>query len=136
MKRGILFAAAALLAGVGLSALFAQDGGYGGALINAKEKALRLKCQNNLKQIHAALDEYRGKFDGYPSSLDALVEKKILNAALLRCPSANTSAGSIDYKIDPSATDGRPLCCCKQAWHQGGRNVLKADGSVEWVKDK
>jgi len=126
----------AVLAGIGLSALLAQEGGYGGALINAQEKARRLKCQNNLKQVWSALQEYRGKNGHFPSDLAALVEKKFIDKKLLKCPSSSTPADAIDYQIAPSAAGGEVLCRCRRAWHQGGRNLLKADGSVEWQKDK
>ncbi len=121
-------------AGVYVAARSASAQGYGDALVNAMEKARRLKCQNNLKQIYAAIQQYRGKEGGRPPSLQALVDKKLIAPALLKCPSAGSAGGAVGYRYSSSAEGNQPLCCCRQPWHQDGRNVLKADGTVEWVK--
>ena len=131
----ILFGALGIGAGAFLAvARRAHAQGYGDALVNAQEQARRLKCQSNLKQIYLVIEEYRNQEGHRPSSLQVLVDKKLISQKLLKCPSGNTSADTIDYRYVSSAGGNDPLCVCSHRWHQNGRNVLKANGTVEWQK--
>ena len=130
---GLLVSIGLLVSGFGLSVVHGQ--GYGDALLGAMEKARRLKCQNNLKQIHAALERYRGSAGGWPSDLNALVQKKLIDVKLLKCPSAASPAGSIDFVFrKPASGNGEEIIVYDKATnHSGGCNVLQLDGTTQWL---
>lgn len=116
--------------------------GYSGAMVDAHEKSKRLKCRNNLRQIGMALFMYRQVTDGqWPKDLEMLVDKKYLtNRKVLRCPSARSPAGSVDYVL--VKTEGRGFDAAdvivydRKENHKGGRNVLQFDQQVLWLSEE
>ncbi len=128
MKRIGWIAAFALIAAVGVGVHYAS--GDAGSIV--QDKARQMKCQNNLSQIKGALAAYHAKHGGNPSSLQALVDAKLIDAKFLTCPSGPGSGINYQYSAGAKGTD--PLCRCGGAWHSGGRNVLKADGTIEFQK--
>ena len=128
MKRLLWIVAALAIAGLAVS--FHDASGDASSMV--QDQARREKCKNNLSQIWLALGKYRGPHGGYPSSLQALADAKLIDAKLLVCPSA--PGNGVSYSISPSAKGTDVLCRCGGAWHLGGRNVLKADGTVEYQK--
>ena len=129
MKRLPWIAAALVIAGLAVSIRCAS--GDAGSML--QDQARREKCKNNLQQVWAALGKYRGSHGGYPSSLQALADAKLIDATRLKCPSAPGNA-AVSYQIAPGAKGAAVLCRCGGDWHLGGRNVVKADGTVEYQK--
>jgi prepilin-type processing-associated H-X9-DG protein len=140
-RRGWLAAALllALLGGWGVSNVSAQ--GYGDVLVNSVERARRLKCVNNLKQIHLAMVMYRNDHDdAYPATFQALLDGKYVTGKVLQCPGRRAQEGRIDYGLvrtaDRKFKPGDILVYDREGNHTGGRNVLLVDGQVLWLDEK
>ena len=111
-------------------------------MVDATEKARRLKCLNNLKQIGLALFMYRETFDGkWPKNLETLVDKKCLTTTkVLQCPSAKSPPGSVDYAL--VRTEGRTfgdtdiIVYDRRTNHKDGRNVLLMNQQVQWLSEE
>ncbi|HUW59104.1 MAG TPA: DUF1559 domain-containing protein, partial [Planctomycetota bacterium] len=128
-------------------ALTGEPTGYAGAMVDAQEKAKRLKCRNNLKQIGMALFMYHQMTDGkWPEDLEALVDKRYLTSRkVLQCPSARTPAGSVDYVlVKTTRKDGRPrtfepndiIVYDRKTNHADGRNVLLFNQETQWLSEE
>jgi len=121
----------------------------GPSFVRAREFARRARCAENLENIYSAIEAYRQSHQGeYPPTLQSLVEAGLLDAERLHCP--GTPAGSgIGYEyFPPAAADTRPatqphvLVRDRTGNHgsnvndkrlEEGRNVLYANGNVNWV---
>ena len=82
------------------------------ALNQARERARRISCTSNLKQIGLALAQYAGDFDsrlpekGFYNGLEELRASGVLtDYAVYLCPSTTTSAQSGTSALDESAVD-------------------------------
>lgn len=82
------------------------------ALNQARERARRIACTSNLKQIGLALAQYAGDFDsrlpekGYADGLEELRASGVLtDYAVFLCPSSTTSAQTGTAKLDKATVD-------------------------------
>lgn len=56
------------------------------------------KCQQNLQEIHAAIERYRQRHNGdYPNSLGELVPRYLPEAGRLKCP-ADATSQAVSYR--------------------------------------
>jgi hypothetical protein len=73
------------------------------------------ECQQNMKQIHEAIERYRQRNNGkYPKDLKELVPRYLSDAGALKCP-ADTSAKPLSYQYfqpGPNTPDTAPLLQC------------------------
>ena len=119
----------------------ARAQGYGGVLVKSREKALRLKCMNNLKQIHLAMVMYRNDHDDdYPPTLQALIKGKYITRKVLECPGKRSKVKNrVDYGLVRTAKrklkNDDILVYDRKGNHTDGRNVLLVDGQVLWLKE-
>ncbi len=114
------------------------------ALNNAREKARRVSCMSNLKQIGLALKMYAMDHkDQYPEAnndagLQVLIaEQYLTDPSIFRCPSTPKNSGMSYYYIG-GYTEGKdspnlPQAFDKPGNHKGYVNVLFLDGHVERV---
>ena len=122
----------------------AQDiAGYGGAMVDAVEKARRLSCKNNLLQIGISLALYRDASDGkWPKDLQTLVEKKYLTQKALQCPSVNPHLPGVPVEYELVRTEGRTFADTDiivydhKTNHKDGRNVLLMNQQVQWLSEE
>lgn len=113
------------------------------AIGQARERARRTSCMNNLKQISIALHLYAtDNMERFPRTLQELVDGGYLdNLEIFKCPSASSAvpatadAGDYAYKagLTESADSDEPIGCDKSENHKGqGGNVLFVGGHVKW----
>ena len=106
-------------------------------LAKSREEARRANCKENLSQIGKAIYAYtQNNNDFMPPNLDALIPQYLTSRKAFRCPSTEDEV-SFDYAgpIDPKAiASNTPIMWEKPDDHDGGMNVLYADGHVAWVR--
>lgn len=113
------------------------------AIGQARERARRTSCMNNLKQISIALHLYAtDNMEKFPKNLQELVDGGYLDTLeIFKCPSAPTGipesaeAGDYLYKagLTESADSDTPIACDKPENHKGqGGNVLFVGGHIKW----
>ena len=111
-------------------------------VVKAREKARRVKCQNNLHQIWLAISQYRDDHnEQYPKSLDELYDAYVDDVGVFKCPSAagdkpaTPSAGDYKYNtaITPASKSTAPLLEDKEGSHPGGVNILRVGGQTEFA---
>ncbi len=113
------------------------------AIGQARERARRTSCMNNLKQISIALHLYAtDNMERFPKTLQELVDGGYLdNLEIFKCPSAPTGApdnadsGDYAYKtgLTESADSDTAIACDKPENHKGqGGNILYVGGHVRW----
>lgn len=127
--------------------------------------ARQVLCMNNLKQMYMGMHVFRashGKKKFYPphagekflrcltGCTDAehpadMGKEAVLDKDVLKCPSASTPPGSVDYRgpkryeklkpdvasaLDDSVPAERVIGCDKPGNHANGENAVRFDGSV------
>jgi prepilin-type N-terminal cleavage/methylation domain-containing protein/prepilin-type processing-associated H-X9-DG protein len=113
------------------------------AIGQARERARRTSCMNNLKQISIATHLYAtDNMERFPKTLQELVDGGYIdNLEIFKCPSSSsavpTNADSGDYLykagLTESADSDTPIACDKPENHKGqGGNVLFVGGHVKW----
>jgi prepilin-type N-terminal cleavage/methylation domain-containing protein/prepilin-type processing-associated H-X9-DG protein len=113
------------------------------AIGQARERARRTSCLNNLKQISIALHLYAtDNMERFPKTLQELVDGGYLDSLeIFKCPSSssgipeNTDNGDYLYKtgLTESADSDTAIACDKVDNHKGqGGNVLFVGGHVKW----
>lgn len=124
------------------------------ALANAREKARKVKCMANLRQIGLGLTMYANDFgDHLPPDLPLLYPQYIATPQAFVCPSTASSPTAVatapgtafpssyvyidpGLPLDKIATPASTtiLCYDKTGNHPDGANVLYLDGHVAWQK--
>jgi hypothetical protein len=97
-------------------------------------------CQRNLSLLHDRLANYQIQFGKPSDSLKTLLDREWALPKDLICP--GNEELSIGYFYYPERTIGRNevsrkiLACDWKESHSGGRNVLYANGNIEWLNEK
>lgn len=103
---------------------------YTGAMIDAKDSAMTLQCQTNLRTIYQNLQMYAISKESFPPSLQALVEWSG-GSQVFRCPARDGA----DYIYIPGQSGDMSgenvLVFEPNAVHDGHCNVLRLSGTVE-----
>src|SRR3989338_2728105 len=113
------------------------------AIGQARERARRTSCMNNLKQISIATHLYAtDNMERFPKTLQELVDGGYLdNLEIFKCPSASSAVpatadgGDYVYQtgLTESADSDTSIACDKAENHKGqGGNVLFVGGHVKW----
>lgn len=93
------------------------------------------QCQQNMREIHAAIERYRQRNKGkYPKSLNDLVPRYLPDAGKLRCP-ADISGKAVSYRYFPLKKDSpetSPLLQCDhhQVMNQKIPVIMLKNGEV------
>jgi len=104
------------------------------AIQRVKGHAERAACASNMRQIGQAIHEYRRFYGAFPESLDELLGEADLLPRHLRCPACEDSRAEHYFYLPPEQLDRGTMMVCDLAGnHEGGRNVLFADGHVDWM---
>jgi hypothetical protein len=111
-------------------------GGYADVMVSAKASALRVSCQANLRQLGVALEAHAVRNDErYPSSLDELVAAGLLaGPSAVTCPATRRPYGYV-AGLGPGAPGEWVVAFDGAGSQPGGRNVLRASRSVEWMDE-
>jgi len=110
---------------------------------NAREKARKAKCLNNLRVIGSACimyaDEHQGSF---PAKLADLYPTYVGDHAVFGCPSGGAVTVSGDVPSGDGylsragvkdSTSGNVIAAMCNGHHDNGTNVLFATGGVRWL---
>jgi type II secretory pathway pseudopilin PulG len=108
----------------------------------ARARAHRTECVTNLRRISLGLHTYASEHSrNFPPSLMTLYPKYLADEKAFDCP-ASAFHGTKDipgYEYKTGLTEKSParetIVWDKDGnHHKAGRNVLRVDGSVEWVR--
>jgi prepilin-type processing-associated H-X9-DG protein len=109
------------------------------ALNQAREKARRVNCMSNLKQVGLACIMYADKHsDKFPDDLNELIGEFLPSPKILHCPSAPGEQGTSYVYIRGLTTKStdKILAYDANGNHRGiGRSVLFCDGHVQWMTE-
>jgi len=109
-----------------------------------RERAHRINCANNLRQISIGLHTYAVDHnDAFPATLGALYPNYVDDEKAFDCPSSKTIGTHIspDYSYTTGLTEtASPKDIIAQDANgnhkKAGKNVLKVNGSVEWASSR
>lgn len=110
----------------------------------AKDWANTVDCAHNLRKISLGLHAYAADHNGmFPSGLKELYPAYVENEKFFYCPAAkhDNKAGENGYDYMPGLTEssapGVIIARDKEGNHAKlGMNVLKVNGSLEWIRYK
>jgi len=108
----------------------------------AKERSHRVGCEKNLRSIYLALSAYASENgEEFPKELKALYPNYITDQAVFDCPASNVAGtpGRPDYIYTAGLKALSPAKSVVVEDIDGnhgkrGRNLLRVDGSIDWVK--
>lgn len=103
---------------------------YGGALVDAKRKALALQCQTNMRAIWQNLRMYEIEKESFPPSLKTLIDWGA-DAQLLRCPDPDGAEYIYISGQNKNMSGENVLLYESKAAHEGRCNLLRVDGQIE-----
>ena len=122
------------LLGFGLWWVIKSIGGagqqYSEVLIDTKYTATTVKCQTNLRAIGQNLQMYAISNEGFPPSLQALVQWSG-NSKLFQCPGADGQKYVYIPGQSPDMSGENVLLYEPKAVHDGRCNVLRLNGQIE-----
>jgi len=106
-----------------------------------RERAERINCANNLRQISLGLHMYAGEHnEEFPPNLMALYPSYVKDEHTFDCPASKVvgTPEKPDYNYVAGLTESSPqsdlVAYDLDGNHKkGGRNILRVNGSVEWV---
>lgn len=102
----------------------------------SRRQTAMLLCQDHLRQIDLALQQYAHVHGIYPASLELLIQDKSLSADQASCPLGDgyvyCAGGRKPSEIEPQAI----IIFDKPSNHPGEGNVLYGDGMVQRVTGK
>jgi hypothetical protein len=103
---------------------------YNQAMVNATHKAEMVRCQTNLRAIDQNIQMYAISNDGFPPSLEALVQYSGTKQ-LFHCPDPN----GVDYVYIPGQNPDMPpdnvLVYEPKPMHEGRCSVLRLNGELD-----
>lgn len=110
----------------------------------AKERAYKVLCANNLRKISLGLHMYAAdNKDTFPPTLSALYPAYVSEENVFDCPASKNrgTAQDPDYKYTAGFTEASsPGEIIVEDFHanhkRAGKNAVRIDGSVEWVRGK
>lgn len=105
-----------------------------------KQRAKRIRCENNLMRISLGLHQYAAANKGvFPPSLEALYPKYVGDTKAFNCPAGKRQGTpeSSDYNyvagLSESSSPSEVIVYDADENHgKAGKNVLKVDGEVDW----
>ncbi len=108
----------------------------------ARERAIKMQCANNLREISLRLHAYAADHnDVFPANLSDLYPNYVANGKTFDCPASKTEGTSKnpDYSYAANLRESSDL---KEAivadldgnHKKSGKNILRIDGSVKWVR--
>lgn len=108
-----------------------------------RDRANMIKCSNNIRLISIALHTYAADHnEEFAPDLRSLYPDYIKEEKVFRCPSAKTAgtAEKCDYEYVAGLTESSPpaktIVYDRGGNHKKkGRNILRVNGSVEWVEN-
>lgn len=107
-----------------------------------KDRANIIKCSNNVRMISLALHMYAADHDeAFPGKLTELYPDYIKKEKIFICPasSAREAADKISYEYVAGLTEssnGTDVILYDKDGNHGkiGRNLVRVNGSVEWIE--
>ena len=106
-----------------------------------RERADVLKCSENIRLLSLALHMYAADHDdGFPADLGSLYPRYVKEEKVFDCPSSKLigTAAESDYEyitgLSEASGPAEVIIYDRDGNHDGlGRNVVRVNGSVEWV---
>ncbi|MBN1764599.1 MAG: hypothetical protein JW860_05025 [Sedimentisphaerales bacterium] len=104
----------------------------------ARQQAQKVICANQLKSLGMAVMIYKNDHkDMNPPNLEGLVEKADVTPEMLQCPQSRDLYVYRGADLEDNACAEMILAYDKLSYHNNqGRNVLWADGHVEWMREE
>lgn len=108
-----------------------------------RERAYEIKCSNNIRLISLALHRYAADHnDKFPEDLRSLYPDYVKEESVFYCPNNSArarAAGQVDYEyvagLSEAASPTEVIVYDRDTNHnKEGRNILRINGSVEWVR--
>jgi prepilin-type N-terminal cleavage/methylation domain-containing protein len=107
-----------------------------------RERADRIKCSANVRLLSLALHMYAADHDeAFPPDLGSLYPRYVKEESVFDCPASKFTgtADKSDYEYIPGLSESSDLTEViiydRDGNHGGlGRNVVRVNGSVEWVQ--
>ena len=107
-----------------------------------RQRSNVIKCSENIRLLSLALHMYAADHnEAFPPELKSLYPNYIKEEKVFHCPSisANGVVGRCDYEYVIGLTESSPtsevIVYDKAGNHkEKGRNILRVNGSVEWIQ--